>query len=104
MKKIVLRAAPKGRILSNNELKSILGGVGVTTQDCKCTLQLSNGVFIDEEVDGSADSGVKECREACAAACSGYTKYVSSDPQTTPTKLTCSGFTIDFHITSDGHT
>ena len=100
MKKITLKAAPKGRILSNNELKEILGGVGNYSAKCTCILTL-NGEAVSKNLSSNASDSESACISGCSAACDSYNKGESSPTTPVQTKQ-CTGFSATYTASSSG--
>lgn len=72
MKKIRLQSLPQGQILSNEELKSVVGGITATIS-CVCSFKLSNGSGIDYgTLPLEALESESSCALACGTACASY--------------------------------
>lgn len=71
MKKIILQNLPKGSILSNEELKSVVGGVS-GEKSCKCKKTLSDDSETSSVLTGDEIVDLTSCAEACRSSCLGY--------------------------------
>lgn len=71
MKKIVLKTPSSGTLLTNNELKAVLGGVSAVVS-CTCNFNMSGGgVWSDfEKLPETALHSQEDCESACFYACS----------------------------------
>lgn len=93
MKKIRLQSLPQGQILSNEELKSVVGGIKKTIE-CKCSFQLSDGT--SKSFDKLPDTALEDsstCRAACATACSGFLDGTTGEKETT-----CIRFSSEYSV------
>lgn len=86
MRTIKLKKSPKGHILSNDELKSIMGGIRREIE-CKCWGNLSTGKSVAIGVGPSGLDSNSACKVACIAACSSY--FVSSTDPKLYDDITC---------------
>lgn len=96
MKKIKLKAAPRGRILSNNELKNILAGRGDISKKCTCKLTLSTQKIVDYNVP-SGESSEQTCLNGCHSACVHYEATVGST-----TAVVCLGYSANYDASASG--
>lgn len=71
MKKIILQNLPKGSILSNEELKSVVGGVN-KEKECICTKTFSDDTETSSVLTGNEIKDLTSCGEACRSSCLGY--------------------------------
>lgn len=93
MKKIRLQSLPQGQILSNEELKSVVGGIKKTIE-CKCSFQLSDGTSRSYgDLPDTALEDSSTCRAACATACSGYFEGTPGGIE-----ITCTGFSSNYSV------
>lgn len=93
MKKIRLQSLPQGQILSNEELKSVVGGIKKTIE-CTCNFKLSDGTSIPYgDLPDTALEDSSTCRAACDAACSGYFKGTTGEKETT-----CISFSSEYRV------
>lgn len=97
MEKDLTKSAPKGRILSADELKHILGGVGDSSTKCECNLKLSNGTWRVEEVSAKVTTE-KKCRSACTEACKNFKETSAFDGK----PLTCRSYRIHYTYSESG--
>lgn len=95
MKKIKLKAAPRGRILSNNELKNIRGGKDTVSISCECVMETVKNGTDTRKPGGSADGSIEACVTACYNICNGYSG-TSGDPDD------CTYFSATYNVSVSG--